>query len=326
MNIAAAKTAAPALRAPFPYWHELSLGILLIAGLATASALDPRFTQPSVQIEQAGDLWPLAFVSIAMAMIVITGGIDLSVGAMTGLAVVVIGLASEAGMSFSVSMVLGLATSVAAGFLNGFFVAKLAIHPLIVTLATMAGYRGIALALTRGRTIESIPADYAQAIQGVYGGLPLPLWCLLGTVAATALFLSKSPYGRFLYAIGHNETAARYSGIPVARIKMALYSISGLACGVAAILITSRYEQAKADFGTALELKAITVVVLGGISIFGGRGNIAGLLLGLVLLHECNKFVPWYWDISELNALVTGGVLVGAVLLNSVLSRRQRSG
>jgi ribose/xylose/arabinose/galactoside ABC-type transport system permease subunit len=169
MNIAVAKTAAPALRAPFPYWHELSLGILLIAGLATASALDPRFTQPSVQIEQAGDLWPLAFVSIAMAMIVITGGIDLSVGAMTGLAVVVIGLASEAGMSFSVSMVLGLATSVAAGFLNGFFVAKLAIHPLIVTLATMAGYRGIALALTRGRTIESIPADYAQAIKASIG-------------------------------------------------------------------------------------------------------------------------------------------------------------
>jgi rhamnose transport system permease protein len=124
--------------------------------------------------------------------------------------------------------------------------------------------------------------------------------------------------------MGHNEQAARLSGAPVLRLKLVLYGMSGLACGIAAVVLTSRYEQAKADFATALELDAITAVVLGGISIFGGRGNIVGLLLGLALLHECKKFIPWHWHVSELTALVTGALLIGSVLLNSLLTRTRR--
>jgi rhamnose transport system permease protein len=198
------------------------------------------------------------------------------------------------------------------------------IHPLIVTLATMAGFRGIALALTRGRTIQGFPPDFGDLVQRKVAGLPLPMWGFLIAASLTALFLSRSAYGRFLYAIGHNETAAGYSGVPVARVKLTLYTLSGLAAGVGAVLLAARYEQAKADFATGLELEVITAVVLGGISIFGGRGNIGGLLLGLVLLHECNKFVPWHWHVSELNSLVTGGLLIGSVLLNSLMTRRRR--
>src|ERR1700752_4494635 len=124
--------------------------------------------------------------------------------------------------------------------------------------------------------------------------------------------------------MGHNETAARFSGVPVRRIKLALYTLSGFTAGVGAVLLASRYGQAKADFATGLELEVITAVVLGGVSIFGGRGNVLGVVLGLAIIHECQKFVPWHWRRSELNALVVGALLIGSVLLNSAVTRRRR--
>ncbi|RIK73917.1 MAG: ABC transporter permease [Planctomycetota bacterium] len=321
--------AATALRPPraaFAYWHEVTLGVLLLVFFLVAQALEPRFVLPAVQLDLAGDLWPTAIVALAMAMIVITGGIDLSVGAMTGLCAVVIGLGVEAELNVWLAAVLGLATGAACGLFNAVLIARARIHPLIVTLATMAGFRGAALAMTQGDTIQGFPQHYGAWLQGDLCGAPAPAWAFLLAAVAAVLLLGRSPYGRFLYAMGHNEQAARLSGVPATRLKVVLYGTSGLACGVAAVLLTSRYEQAKADFATGLELEVITAVVLGGISIFGGRGNVAGLLIGLALLHECNKFIPWHWHVSELTALVTGALLVGSVLLNSVFTRtRDRS-
>ncbi|MCC6492059.1 MAG: ABC transporter permease [Pirellulales bacterium] len=319
--------AAPSVKSPraaFAYWHEVTLAMLLIGFFAVAASLEPRFVLPSVQVELAGDAWPMAIVALVMAMIVVTGGIDLSVGSITGLSTVVIGLAVEAGVDVWIGALLGLAVGTAAGLLNGLLIARANIHPLIVTLATMAGFRGAALALTRGRTMQGFPAHYAEWLQGRVLGLPAPMCVFLAAAAAVAIVLPQTPHGRFLYAMGHNERAARLSGVPVGRLKFALYVLSGLSCGFAALLLTSRYEQAKADFATGLELEVITAVVLGGISIFGGRGNVVGLLIGLVLLHECNKFIPWHWHVSELNALVTGALLIGSVLLNSLFTRSRR--
>lgn len=321
----AAATAVRPPRAAFSYWHEVTLAALLVAFFAIAGALEPRFVLPAVQVELAGDAWPMAIVALVMAMIVITGGIDLSVGAITGLSAVVIGLAVEAGINVWLAALLGLAVGASAGLLNGLLIAHVQIHPLIVTLATMAGFRGAALALTKGRTIQGFPPEYAERLQGDLLGLPTPMCAFVIAAVAVAVLLSQTAHGRFLYALGHNEQAARLSGVPVARLKFALYVLSGLACGVAALLLTSRYEQAKADFATGLELEVITAVVLGGISIFGGRGNIVGVLIGLALLHECNKFISWHWHVSELNALVIGALLIGSVLLNSLLTRNRRS-
>jgi rhamnose transport system permease protein len=325
MNATSSATTSGSLaRAPFPYWHEATLALLLGAFFVAAKVMEPRFVQPGVQVELAGDAWPMGLVALAMAMIVITGGIDLSVGGVTALCAVVLGLSVEAGLNVWLGVSLALLTGLGAGLLNGVLIARLSIHPLIVTLATMAGFRGAALAMTEGRTIQGFPPEYSQLVQGNLFGLPLPLWGFAFAAAAVALFLGCSPIGRYLYAIGHNEVAARYSGAPVTRIKLTLYALSGLTCGLAAVLMTARYEQAKADFATGLELEAITAVVLGGISIYGGRGNVGGLLLGLALLHEFNKFIPWHWHKSELNALVIGGLLIGSVLINSLLTRNRR--
>jgi len=311
-------------RGAFPYWHECVMALLLMTALAVAGWLQPRFVQPSIQVELAGDVWTMALAALPMAMIVITGGIDLSIGAMTGLCAVVLGLSVEAGVNLWASVALTLGAGALAGLTNAVLIARFRIHPLIVTLATMAGFRGIALALTRGRTIEGFPASFTELIQGKALGIPLPMWAFLIAATLAAVLLSRSAYGRFFYAMGHNETAAAHSGVPVTQIKLALYTLSGVAAGVGAVLLASRYGQAKANFATGLELEVITAVVLGGISIFGGRGNIGGLLIGLMLLHECNKFVPWHWHKSELNSLVTGGLLIGSVLLNSFITSKRR--
>jgi rhamnose transport system permease protein len=314
----------PRVRAAFPYWHEAVLAALLAGAVFLAGVLEPRFVEPSVQVRLAGDAWPMALVALPMAMIVITAGIDLSVGSIMGLCAVVFGLTVEAGGGLTAGVLAALVTGAVAGFLNGALIAWVRVHPLIVTLATMAGYRGIALALTEGRTIHGFPPGLGEWVQSEVLGMPLPMWGFLIAAAVTGIFLSQTAYGRYLYAIGHNETASRFSGVPVASIKLALYTLSGVTAGIGAVLLVSRYEQAKADFATALELEVITAVVLGGVSIFGGRGNIVGVVLGLVLLHECNKFVPWHWHVSELNPLITGGLLISSVLLNSLIQRRSR--
>lgn len=308
----------------FPYWHEALLALLLALALALAGWLEPRFVKLAVQIDLAGDAWTMALAALPMAMIVITAGIDLSVGSIAGLCAVALGLAVEGGVDAWSASALAIVVGGLAGLINGLLVARARIHPLIVTLATMAGFRGIALALTRGRTIQGFPPEFGALVEWKLVGVPLPMWAFLIAATLAALFLSRTAFGRFLYAIGHNETAARYSGVPVDRIKLALYVLSGLTAGTGGVLLAARYEQAKADFATGLELETITAVVLGGVSIFGGRGNIGGLVIGLALLHECIKFVPWHWHVSELNSLVTGGLLIGSVLLNSLVARQGR--
>jgi len=145
---------------------------------------------------------------------------------------------------------------------------------------------------------------------------------LLALVAAVAL--ARTAFGRALYAMGHNETAARFSGIPVDRIKLFLYTVSGAAAGVAAVILVSRQNTAKADLGLGMDLDVITAVVLGGTSIFGGRGGIGGAVLGVLLIHETREFVSWHWNKAELNLIVIGVLLIVAVLLHHLLSPRRR--
>ena len=311
-------------RRAFPYWHELVLAVLVAVVFIVAGSLEPRFVRPATQVRLAGETWALALIALPMTLIIITAGIDLSVGAATALCAVVLGLAAEAGAPVWLAIALALLTGTAGGALNGTLVAWLRVHPLIVTLATLAAFRGIAMALTRGRTIQSFPPDFGRIAGETFLGLPLPMWLFIAAALAAAVFLTRAPGGRFLYAMGHNETAARFSGVPVRRIKLGLYTLSGFTAGVGAVLLASRYEQAKADFATGLELEVITAVVLGGVSIFGGRGNVLGVVLGIVLVHVCQKFVTWHWRRSELNALVIGGLLIGAVLVNSFITSRRR--
>jgi rhamnose transport system permease protein len=306
----------PALR------HEAMLAVLLVGLLIVAGRLSPDFVAPSTQTELLTHVWETALLALPMTLILITGGIDLSVGSIMALSAVVFGLAFEQGAPPLLAAFLAILTGGAAGALNGVFVARVKVHPLLVTLATLAAYRGIAEGISLARPISGFPDSFTQLGKGVIGGIN-PAGLLFVLLAAAAWFyLARTTYGLFTYAIGHNETASRLSNIPTDRMKLWLYTLSGTVAALAAVLFVARRNTAKADVGASIELDVIAMVVLGGTSVFGGRGTIIGTILGVLLIHETREFVSWQYSRDELNFIVLGALLILSVLMQRVLAGR----
>ena len=341
-------TTTPAVRAKrggllrwlgaFAYWHEVVLALLLSGLILWAHAVEPAFVDRDTQRDLSTHLWELALLAIPMTLIIITAGIDLSVGSTVALSAVVMGMAfkygwlglvamrpeNPNGLSIWVAVGLALITGTLAGAANGFFVAKIRVHPLIVTLATLAAYRGIAEGISLGEPASGFPDSFQFLGQGTVLGQPMAGWLFLLFAIVTAIVLIKTPFGRYLYAIGFNETATRFSGVAVDRVKLLLYTLSGTTAAIAAVFLCSRVNTARANLGDGMELNVITAVVLGGTSIFGGRGTILGTVLGVLLVHETREFVQWHWQVSEYYDIVIGVLLIGSVLLNRLLSVRRK--
>lgn len=308
----------------FPYGHEATLAVLLAILLLAAWRSEPAFMGLEAQIKLSTHVWELALLTLPMTLIIITAGIDLSIGSTMALSAVVLGLSYEAGLPIWPAVGLAVVTGTAAGALNGVFVAYVRVHPLIVTLATLSAYQGIAEGISLARPITGFPESFAVIGQGSVLGVPIP--CAVCAVSAllAGVILARTTLGRSLYAIGLNETASRFSGIRVARIKLLLYTLSGLAAACSAVMFVARRNTAKADVGAGMELDVITAVVLGGTSIFGGRGRIIGTLLGTLLIHETREFVSWHWNNDELILIVVGALLIGSVLFHGLAAARQR--
>ena len=306
----------------FKYWQEVVLLLLLLALACVALVLDPVFLTPRVQAQTAGSIWELAVVALPVTMIVVTGGIDLSVGAVLSLSAVALGLAFESRWPVAACIGACLGTGTLAGLLNGLFVSKVKVHPLIVTLATMATFYGLAEGLSHGRPISGYPPTLAASIASPTG----PAVIVLVAAIVCLILMSRTVSGQALYAIGLNELASRFSGLRVDRIKLAIFTAAGSAAGLAALFYVSRRNTAKADIGQGLELDVVTAVVLGGTSIYGGKGGIVGTLLGVLLVHETRQFVSWHWEKDELNLVVIGCLLLLSVLVQGLFSRgKQRS-
>jgi rhamnose transport system permease protein len=307
------------------WWHEAVLALLVVLLCTAAWWFDPLFMRPATQLELSTHIWELALLAIPMTLILISRGIDLSVGSMMALSAVTFGLTFEAGGGLIPAALLALSVGLAAGLLNGVFVAFVRVHPLLVTLATLAAYRGVAEGISQARAISGFPTEWTGLADGRWLGVPLGGYLLLAAAVAGSLFLSVTPYGRFVYAMGHNATATRFSGVPVQRCRLLLYAFSGLMAAVAALLFIARRNTAKADIALGMELEVITAVVLGGTSIFGGRGHILGTVLGVLLIHELREFVSWRWNQNELTYIVVGTLLIVCVLLNNLLRRSTSS-
>jgi rhamnose transport system permease protein len=302
----------------FPFWHELVLIALLIGVIIYAYAVSPAFLSRENQLVAASQAWELAILTLPMTLIIITAGIDLSVGSMMALCAVVLGLTWRAGIPLPIACVFAALTGIAAGALNGALIAFVRVHPLIVTLATLSAYRGLAEGISHAEPISGYPPSFER-----FGATAAGVIFVVGA-ALTALVLGKTPFGRSLYAMGYNETACRFSGIATRRIKLMLYTLAGFAASIAAILFVARRNTAKADIGAGMELDVITAVVLGGTSIFGGRGHVVGTILGILLIHETRQFVSWQWNNDVLIYIVVGTLLIASVLLNTLLSPRGR--
>jgi ribose/xylose/arabinose/galactoside ABC-type transport system permease subunit len=259
-----------------------------------------------------------AALALVLTPIILTGGIDLSVGSVTVFASVVIGvLMQRAGWPVGWAMLAGLAAGLLAGLVNGSLVA-VGIMPLVATLATREFFRGAAKTLVGA----SPPPSNLAAVtwwNEPAGGLPVAVYGIAALFLLTYLVVHHTWIGRMVYALGDNEQAARFAGVPVRRLKLGLYAVSGLMAGLCGAVMVMRYQAAKADAEKSLELLAIACVVLGGIRITGGAGHVAGTLLGIV------TFIILWAAVSRVAAdwreTITGVVLIGVAILNEAAAR-----
>lgn len=300
--------------------------VALAAEVALFAAIAPNFATTGNFFEITRLSVELGLLAIALTPVIVTGGIDLSVGAMMGLAAVVFGAASrDWGFHPAAAAVIALAVGCAGGTLNAVLVARLKIPALIVTLGTFSLFRGVAEGITQAAVNYSgFPPGFLFLGQGyLWGVIPAQLPLFLVVFAAYVVLLHRSVIGRALYTIGFSAAGARYAGIPVARRVGLVYVLSGLVSSLAAVIYVAHLGQARSDAGNGYELDAITAVVLGGTSVFGGRGTLWGTLLGLFSLSVLRNGLRLAALPSEFAGVLTGILLLATIAID-VYSRRNR--
>ncbi len=276
----------------------------------------------------------IGLLALVMMPIILTGGIDLSVGSLLGLCAVLFGkMCEEAGLSPVVAGGLTLVIGGLCGGFNALLITELRLPPLIVTLGTYSLFRGLAEAITKGTaTYSKFPASFLLLGNGSFAGLPTQVWVFLLVALLIWILVHQMTYGRSWRAIGFAPEGARYAGLPVDRRVALAYVLAGVVSGLAAIIYTARVTQARADAGSGYELAAITAVVLGGTSIFGGVGNVSGTILGILaiaILSNGLSRIPTIISYSrELSGMCTGGLLLlalaGSALAKIISTHRQR--
>ncbi len=272
-------------------------------------------------------------VALVMTFIIINAEIDLSVSAMMGLSACTFGWLWEQGVSASVGIVAGLAVGLLGGAFNGFWISIVGLPSLVVTLATLIMYRGLARVLVEDRSIGDFPAWLDTLGQkSLIGPFPLAMLVFFFLLAITIVVLRYSGFGRRVYVIGNSKDVALYSGVKVRRVKMLLFTVSGLIAALAGILYAARLGAVRGDIANGFELDIITMVLLGGVSIFGGSGSIYGVLISILIVLNLRNGMSLTNITGHVQTGVIGLLLILSVLLpnivnqiRAILSRRQRA-
>jgi rhamnose transport system permease protein len=278
-------SAATAVLRRLTFSREVVLLAVLIVLMVVMSVLSPLFLTVGNLLNTSRFFVEVGLMALGMTLIIITGGIDLSVG---------------------------------------LFITLLDLHPLVVTLGTFALFQGLAYGLTEAQAVSDFPAWFAYFGQAyLLNIVPGQLFIFIVAVVVVWLILSRTRFGRYVYAIGNNEEAAHFSGVPVRRVKLALYSGIGLLVAVASVIYTSRVYTARGDSGLGLELDVISAVVLGGASIYGGSGTIGGTVLGVLIIATLRNGLVLAGVPSTWIVFVLGVLLLVAVFLNEFFRRRE---
>ncbi|WP_210529908.1 ABC transporter permease [Rubellimicrobium arenae] len=302
--------------------HEAMLAILLAVTLLILSLLSDSFFSTANLLNQVRLTAEIGLITLAMTLVIITGGIDLSVGSIAGLSAIMLGLLwQKAGLPLPLAAVTSLGIAVLAGLGNGVIITRFRVPPLIATLATMAFYRGLAEGFSQSRSVRGYPEGFYILGQGEVLGLPTQVWILIVAAVLVGTALSATAFGRTVFAIGANETAARFSSLPVDRVKLIVYGLSGFMSGLSGLLLVSRVTTTRSDMGMGWELDAITAVVLGGASIFGGRGTVLGSVLALALIQCLKSGLSLAGVKADGTIVLIGLFLIGAVLLGNLMDR-----
>jgi rhamnose transport system permease protein len=300
-------------------WDSIII-LLTVLVLVIASLTVPNFGTSRNFTFLVLDLLPIALVALPMTFIIVTGEIDLSVASTLGLSSAIMGLLWNHGLSIEMIIPLCVLLGAILGAVNGFLVTGLGLPSLAVTIGTLALYRGLAFVVLGDGAVADFPFGYTNWVTGTIGGGAVPNVLILIVVLALifGVVLHATPFGRSLYAIGANAQAAHFSGIRVARTKFWLYVASGAVAGLVGVLWTLRYSSARADNGAGLELAVVAAVLLGGVSIFGGKGSLPGVLAGVVLLAVLQNALRLEDVSGQALNIVTGTLLVLSVLLPNI--------
>lgn len=306
----------------------LALALLVIA----LSVLSDRFLTPGNGWNILRQISVNLCLSIGMTLVILSGGIDLSCGAVLALAgAVAAGLLKQGAalpalgvsLEFTTSgaILAGLVVGSALGWVNGFAITRFQLPPFVATLGMLSIARGLTMLWTGGFPITGLGDSFGHIGTGAFLGMPVPVWIMLGLIAVFVVITRRSRFGRHLYAVGGNERAARLTGLPVARIKLAVYTLAGALAGMAGLIVTARLDSAQPNAGLGYELDSIAAVVIGGTSLSGGRGSVLGTVLGCLIIGVLNNGlfllnVSPFWQ-----QVIKGGVILLAVALDKMNSR-----
>jgi len=301
--------------ARFQRWEWILVGLIFLVVIVN-TRLSPFFLNAANLSRTSSDFMEIGIMMLPMVYIIITGNIDLSVASTMGMSASLMGLLHNLGVNIWIAALAGLLLGTLGGFLNGYLVAKVKLPSLVVTLGTYAFYRGIAY----GFLGDQAARDYAPAFtylgQGRIFGSLVPFSVALFIVMAVifGMVLHRTVFGRYLYAIGNNEDAAVYSGVPVERIKMIIFTLSGFMSALAGLILAARFGSTRPDIGTGLELAVITAAVLGGVDINGGTGTMIGATLALLLIG----LMRFGMGLLNIQGQVQG-IAIGLLLILSIL-------
>jgi ribose transport system permease protein len=303
-------------------WVALIIEVVLLTILTSSFGGDTLFESTFLNWSNLSQviraLSFIAIMAVGVAPVIITGGIDLSVGSLLGLSGVVVAVLLSSGMGLTIAIIAGLLVGILSGLANGLLITEAKLPPFIATLGIMSIARGLAFALTGGETIRNLPPEFLLLGQGTLFSIPIPILIMVIFAIAVGYFLKASTWGRYVYAIGGNEEAALYSGVSVRWMKIVVYTLCGFAAGIAGVLFTARFGVGQSTAGLGYELDVIAAAVIGGVSLSGGRGTILGTILGSLLMGILRNGlvllnVSAYWQ----------QVAIGLVILLAVVLDRK---
>ncbi len=311
---------------------EFFLVVLLVVEIAVLGLINPVFFNAENLLYATLDFTHILFAALPLTLVIITAGIDISGVSIMGLASITLGLAWVAGINIFVALAIALLVGILAGAFNGFFVAKTDVNPLVITLGTLFMFAGLAqgmpalldklgfkaygsagLAAYQYEGITGLPDEFIALTEGTVGIVPYPLIAVLAFTVLLSLLLHKTRFGRSLYLIGVNPKAAEYSGVPIRKILVWAYVLSGFGAALAGTMLTSYFTSARADLGGDALLPIITAVVLGGADILGGSGTVWGTLLAGLILGFLRQGLLALGVTSDLIQVVVGALLIGAM-------------
>ncbi len=305
--------------------REFFLVAMIIVGLIVMSFISPTFLSRGNLLSMLMGLTIQAIVAIGMTIVIISKGLDLSVGSVLAFSSMITAMSLKAGIPVFVSILIGLLFGALFGFMNGFIIAKVGVNPFITTLGTMIVIRGLVLLVSKGIGISSLPQGFNVLGQTKVLGVQSPIWIMIILVIIFEILLRKHVFFRYNYYVGSNEKAALFSGLKVNKIKILDYVISGVLAALCGILMTARLGSFSTTAGTNLEMNVLAAVIIGGASLNGGEGSILGSFLGCLLIafigNALNLLgVSVYWQ-----QMIMGLTLLFAVLLDVATSKRRLS-